>query len=168
MSAAVSARRHYSQIPGPRTQSRVYQRNSAAARAIGTSTTPTITRREVDVDAAKPNRLTIGNVLAIDDDSMTLRALQSHAKRNAYRLQTADSAESGLRLIDEATAVALVNLRMPRLNGFECLKYIRRNHPHVQVVILTGSTETDDAVEAMRAGAFQFVTKPFDPKQLLV
>ena len=124
--------------------------------------------REVDVDAAAPNCLTIGNVLAVDDDGMTLRALQGHAKRNGYRLKTADNAASGLQLIDETTSIALVNLRMPHINGFECLKYIRKHHPHVQVIILTGSTDTDDAVEAMRAGAFQFVTKPFDPKQLLV
>lgn len=135
---------------------------------IDTLPAKTLKAREFHVDPTAPNRLTIGNVLAIDDDGMTLRALQGHAKRNGYRLQTADNAASGLQLIDETTAVALVNLRMPNINGFECLKYIRKHHPHVQVVILTGSSETDDAVEAMRAGAFQFVTKPFDPKQLLV
>jgi len=136
--------------------------------AIQTPPAKIFQAREVDVDAAVPNRLMIGNVLAVDDDGMTLRALQGHAKRNGYRLKTADNAASGLQLIDEATSIALVNLRMPRINGFECLKYIRKHHPHVQVIILTGSTDTDDAVEAMRAGAFQFVTKPFDPKQLLV
>ncbi len=110
----------------------------------------------------------IGNVVAIDDDQMTLRALQGHANRHGYRLQAAENAASGLQLINDTTSVALVGLRMPDIDGFECLKFVRESYPHVQVIVLTGSSETSDAVEAMRAGAFQFITKPFDPKQLLV
>ena len=114
------------------------------------------------------NQHSIGNVVAIDDDMMTLRALQGHATRYGYSLKSADTAASGLQLINDTTSVALVDLRLPDIDGFECLRYVRESYPHVQIIVLTGSNETSDAVEAMRAGAFQFVTKPFDPKQLLV
>jgi len=119
-------------------------------------------------DQGRSDPSTQGTIVAIDDDAMTLRVLQNQLRKCGYRVQTAGDAATGLQLLDDATAVALVDLHMPHVSGFECLRYIRKNHPQVQVIILTGSTETEDAVEAMRAGALQFVTKPFDPQQLQV
>ena len=109
-----------------------------------------------------------GVIVAIDDDPMTLRLLQGLLKHTGYRIQISSDAASGLKMINNSTSVVLVDLRMPEVSGFDCLRYIRKNHPHVQVIIVTGSSETSDAVEAMKEGAFQYVTKPFDPKQLRV
>ena len=109
-----------------------------------------------------------GDIVAIDDDPLTLKVLERFLGQSQYIIRSATNVAHGLQLLTDSTAVALVDLRMPELSGIDCLRFIRENCPHVQVIILTGSTEVSDAVEAMREGAFQFVTKPFDPKQLLV
>ncbi len=109
-----------------------------------------------------------GSIVAIDDDPMTLRLLQGLLKGSEYQIQVSSDASSGLKLIDASTSVVLVDLQMPEVSGFDCLRYIRKNHPQAQVIVVTGSSQTSDAVEAMKAGAFQYVTKPFDPKQLRV
>jgi DNA-binding NtrC family response regulator len=109
-----------------------------------------------------------GGIVAIDDDLFALNALHRLLTAENYDILQASNGVQGLQLITESTAVALVDLRMPDLSGIDCLRFIRENFPNVQVIILTGSAEIVDAVEAMREGAFQYVTKPFDPKQLVV
>ncbi len=122
----------------------------------------------LDVDEVAALHDEKGSIVAIDDDPMTLRLLQGLLKGSDYRIQVSTDASSGLKLIDASTSVVLVDLQMPEVSGFDCLRHIRKNHPQVQVIVVTGSSQTSDAVEAMKAGAFQYVTKPFDPKQLRV
>ena len=110
----------------------------------------------------------VSSIVAIDDDPMTLRLLQGLFKSPDYQIQTSTDAVAGLELVDHSTSVVLVDLRMPDISGFDCMRYIRKTYPHVQVIVITGSSETSDAVEAMKGGAFQYVTKPFDPRQLRV
>ena len=57
---------------------------------------------------------------------------------------------------------------MPGISGLDCLKYLREHHPLVSAIILTASSEVEDAVEAMKQGAFQYITKPFEPESLKV
>ena len=122
----------------------------------------------LDVDEVAALHDEKGSIVAIDDDPMTLRLLQGLLKGSDYRIRVSTDASSGLKLIDASTSVVLVDLQMPEVSGFDCLRHIRKNHPQVQVIVVTGSSQTSDAVEAMKAGAFQYVTKPFDPKQLRV
>jgi len=107
-------------------------------------------------------------IVAIDDDPMTLRLLKNHLGKAGYTIETAENGAIGLQLIDESTAVALVDLRMPGLDGFEILRQLRARKSSTKVIVLTGSSEISDAVQAMREGAFHFVTKPFNPSQMVV
>lgn len=107
-------------------------------------------------------------IVAIDDDPLTLRLLTAHLSGAGLSVRTAETGATGLELIDDDTAVAVVDLKLPGLNGFQILHYLKQHHPTVQVIVLTGSGDISDAVEAMRAGAFQFITKPFDPGEFLV
>jgi len=109
-----------------------------------------------------------GSIVAIDDDPLTLHLLSAHLNKAGYRTETAETGTAGLELVNDDTAVAVVDLKLPDLNGFQILQYLKEHHPTVQVIVLTGSDDVSDAVEAMRAGAFQFVTKPFDPSEFLV
>jgi DNA-binding NtrC family response regulator len=109
-----------------------------------------------------------GRIVAIDDDPMTLRLLKSHLGKAGYSIETAENAAIGLQLVDDSTAVALVDLRMPGLDGFELFRQLRALKPSTKVIVLTGSSEINDAVQAMREGAFHFVTKPFNPSQMVV
>ena len=115
-----------------------------------------------------PKNLPTGRIVAIDDDPMTLRLLDAHLSKAGHKIKTAKNGTEGLKLIDDNTSVALVDLKMPDLTGFQVLQYIQEHHRKVQVIVLTGSEETSDAVDAMRGGAFQFITKPFDPNELVV
>ncbi|QEG23026.1 sigma-54-dependent transcriptional regulator [Mariniblastus fucicola] len=110
----------------------------------------------------------VGSIVAIDDDPLTLRLLSAHLSKAGYDHKTADNGTDGLELVDDSTAVVVLDLRLPDLSGFQILQYLKEHHVNVQVIVLTGSDQVKDAVEAMRAGAFQFVTKPFDPDQFLV
>lgn len=100
-------------------------------------------------------------LVAIDDDELTLLALRRVLKDFEYPVFSTTKAVEGLSHINEDTAVVFLDLNMPDLSGWDCLSFIRKEFPHVQVIILTGSTEVSDAVEAMRQGAFQYMTKPF-------
>ena len=128
-------------------------------------TTPETLAHCDSVSVSKRNRET---VVAIDDDPLTLRLLTAHLSNSGYSVRTAETGTAGLELIDDDTAVAVVDLKLPDLSGFEILHYLKQHHPTVHVIVLTGSGDVSDAVEAMRAGAFQFVTKPFDPSEFLV
>ncbi len=108
------------------------------------------------------------DIVAIDDDPLTLRLLTAHLSNAGFSVRTAETGTAGLELIDDDTAVAVVDLKLPDLNGFQILHHLKKHHPAVHVIVLTGSGDISDAVEAMRAGAFQFVTKPFDPSEFLV
>lgn len=107
-------------------------------------------------------------IIAIDDDPMTLRLLKNHLGKAGYSIETAENGAIGLQLINESTAVALVDLKMPGLDGFEILRQLRARKSSTKVIVLTGSSEISDAVQAMREGAFHFVTKPFNPSQMVV
>lgn len=124
--------------------------------------------------ASKPNRaknadsLVTGSIVAIDDDPITLRLLSAHLRKAGYSIQTAESGALGLELVDDYTSVALIDLRMPDLTGFQVLQHLQENHPAVEVIVLTGSEDVSDAVKAMREGAFRYITKPFDPDELVI
>lgn len=116
----------------------------------------------------KANTVPTHSIVAIDDDAITLRLLTAHLEAAGHSIRTAESGAQGLELINESTSVALVDLRLPDLTGFQVLDYIRENHPSTQVIVLTGSEDVEDAVKAMRQGAYRYVTKPFDPEELTV
>ncbi len=107
-------------------------------------------------------------IVAIDDDAMTIHALRRLIPEKNYAFLGSNDAQDGLKLISEKTAVVLLDLDMPQISGWECLNFVRQQFPHVQVIVLTGSSQISDAVEAIRGGAFQYVTKPFDRYQLIV
>jgi len=123
---------------------------------------------ETEIETSDNEQVADGKIVAIDDDPLTLRLLSAHLSKAGHSFQTAATGTAGLDLIDDSTSVAVVDLRLPDLSGFQILQYLQENHQTVQVIVLTVSDDVSDAVEAMRSGAFQFVTKPFDPQEFLV
>ena len=109
-----------------------------------------------------------GKIVAIDDDPLTLHLVKAHLDNAGHSVQTCETGARGLELIDDSVDVAVVDLHLPDLSGMQILRQLQQHHATVQVIVLTGSDQINDAVEAMRAGAFQFVTKPFDPGEFLV
>ena len=107
-------------------------------------------------------------LIAVDDDPMALRLLSLHLQKVGYQTIAIDNGETALEMVSNNTAVVLLDLRMPGIGGLECLRYIRKNHPETQVIVLTGSDDVQDAVNAMKEGAFEYLRKPYDSDELLV
>jgi len=109
-------------------------------------------------------------ILAIDDQKDVLLLLERIiTEETDYRLTTcADPCEALERFRSHPHDLVLTDLRMPGLNGLEILAEVKRIDPNVPVVILTAYATIDNAVEAVRHGAYDYLTKPFRNERILV
>ena len=111
------------------------------------------------------------NILLIDDEPAQVTSLKSFLQRRGYKILCAHSGSEGLQLI-RSTAVdfVLTDFRMPDMSGMEVLKQIKKYNPHIPVVIITAYSQTEDAVNVMKSGAFDYISKPvnLDELELLV
>jgi signal transduction histidine kinase len=105
-------------------------------------------------------------VLVIDDEIGPRESLRMLLKPS-YQVHTADSVENGLRLLTEKKPDAIVmDIRMPGMTGIEGLRRIRQIDPHLSVIMLTGFGALDTAKEALRLGANDYISKPFDAREM--
>jgi DNA-binding NtrC family response regulator len=107
------------------------------------------------------------DILIVDDDDGFRESLTSRLKRRGHRPVSVRSARSGLKLACEQTfPLALVDIRMPELDGVSLLKELKTVRPFMEVVLLTGYATVETAIEAMKLGAYDYLTKPFEPVKL--
>ncbi|MBA3833219.1 MAG: hybrid sensor histidine kinase/response regulator [Chthoniobacterales bacterium] len=105
-------------------------------------------------------------VLVIDDEMGPRESLRMLLKP-AYTVHTADSVEKGLELLTQKKPDAIViDIRMPGTTGIEGLRKIRQIDPHLSVIMLTGFGALDTAKEALRLGANDYISKPFDAREM--
>jgi DNA-binding NtrC family response regulator len=106
--------------------------------------------------------LSDATLLVVDDESTTRELCRNIASSIGLRVRTAETTESALEIMETAPVdVVVTDLKVPRIGGLELLKLIRSNHPHVHLMVLTQFGTIENAVEAMRLGAADYVTKPF-------
>jgi NtrC-family two-component system response regulator AlgB len=109
----------------------------------------------------------MSRVLVVDDDPKILRTLEIMLSGDGHEVVTAGSAEDALeRLQTRGVDVALVDLQLPGMSGADLLRRLRDEHRDVQAVIITAHGSIETAVEAMKEGAFDYLTKPFSPDQV--
>ena len=110
------------------------------------------------------------NILIVDDESDMLQLLKRSLEPDLdCRIETAESAQQALaRLSRDQFDLVLADIKMPGVDGLELLDLIKKQYPDLTVVMMTGYGTVDMAVEAMRSGAHDFVTKPFDHDALIV
>jgi len=103
-------------------------------------------------------------LLIVDDERDMLRLLQRSLEGELEcEVKTASSGEEALSLLEEVPAeVALLDMKMGGINGLEVLEIIRREHPWLTVVMMTAHGCVELAVQAIKEGAYDFITKPFD------
>jgi two-component system, NtrC family, response regulator AtoC len=107
------------------------------------------------------------DVLIADDDASVRGLLRTLLSRRGYSVVEAeDGAVAIEKLAGKPVDIVITDLVMPRANGFEVLRRARERQPKTPVVMLTAEGSIRDCVEAMRAGAFNFLTKPFHPNDL--
>ena len=107
------------------------------------------------------------SVLFVDDEKMILSSLSRSFIDDDYQINTALSGEDALTLLDKTTVnIALIDLKMPDMGGITLLKKIKQAWPEIVVIMLTGHGGVDDAVEAIKSGAADFLLKPFSIEEL--
>lgn len=109
-------------------------------------------------------------LLVVDDSEDMLELLRRSLEPElGCVVRTAPSGEQALRMLEEESVdLALIDMKMPGMNGLELLSELRHRHPWLTVVMLTAHGCIELAVEAIRAGAYDFITKPFDHDALVL
>jgi two-component system response regulator GlrR len=108
-------------------------------------------------------------ILIVDDDVSVLKVLQLRLESQQYAVVAAtETREAKKRLEEETFDIALFDLRLAEGSGIELMKSIRDIDPDLPVIILTAFGTIESAVEAMKEGAYSYLTKPFDYRELLV
>ena len=107
-------------------------------------------------------------ILLVDDDPDLLKLISLRLSAAGYRVKNAESGEVALAQIAVSRpAVVVTDLRMPGIDGLQLFEQINAQHPTLPVIILTAHGTIPDAVAATQRGVFGFLTKPFDPQDLL-
>lgn len=108
------------------------------------------------------------NILLVDDEPKTLKYLGRYLQKKGFEISTADNGENGLAIIEkEPVSVVVLDVLMPGMDGITVLKRIKQRKPAVQVIVLTGCASVELGMQGMKSGAFDFMTKPVDPPELV-
>jgi DNA-binding NtrC family response regulator len=106
-------------------------------------------------------------ILIVDDETVVRDSLGKWFEEEGYEVETAASArEALLKLPRERWDLALLDIKMPGMDGLELQRKIREVDPEILVVIMTGYASVETAVQALKDGAYDYITKPFDPDDL--
>jgi two-component system response regulator HydG len=107
------------------------------------------------------------NLLIVDDDRVVREACREVAQALGFNAQVAESAEIAYRSLDgHSIDVILLDLHLPGADGLEALHAIKKHRPDVLVIVVTGYGTVQSAVQAMKEGAYDYVTKPFSMDEL--
>ena len=105
-------------------------------------------------------------ILIVEDEEKLRRVVELQLRSSGFEVEQAGTAEQGLPLIEGADLV-LSDLRLPGIDGIEFLRRIRKQNSHVPVVLMTAFGTVENAVEAMKIGAADFLLKPFSLDDLI-
>jgi putative two-component system response regulator len=107
-------------------------------------------------------------LLIVDDDQYVLESISTLLKTYDYSVHSCQNANDAMNVIKStAIDVVLTDIKMPQVTGIQLLKNIHAYDPQIPVILMTAFAELDVAVEAIKQGAFDFVTKPYNPDYLL-
>ncbi len=109
------------------------------------------------------------DMLVVEDEAFQREMLRDLLTREGHRVAEAESGEKALQLLESSLFdLILLDFRMPGMNGLELLRQIKRINPEIEVVIMTAYGTIETAVEAMKAGARDYLTKPIDFEELCI
>ena len=108
-------------------------------------------------------------VLVVDDEENIRLVLRTLLKKHGYDVEVADSGESALALIDSFDPdVILTDVRMPRMGGLDLLATLKGKQHPATVIVMSAYGNVDLAIDAMKAGAYDYVSKPFKPDEIVL
>ena len=108
-------------------------------------------------------------ILVVDDEKIKRVTLRDDLRESNYDTIAVDSPLIGLQLLQqEAFDVLVTDLRMPQMHGIDFLKRVKKEHPHITVIVMTAYASVETAVEALRFGAYNYIKKPFSSDELIL
>jgi DNA-binding NtrC family response regulator len=110
----------------------------------------------------------IRKILIADDEPNMIWALKKALSKEEYEIISADNGEEAVEGLAEEPDLIIMDLKMPKMNGLEALRKIKEINPKIPVIMITAHGTTDTAVEAMKIGALDYISKPFDIDELKV
>src|SRR5215813_12710723 len=106
-------------------------------------------------------------ILIVEDDDSMRRATTAQLEREGYETSSANSAEEALAILEKSLQqLVITDLQLPGKSGLELLKSVRAEYPETAVIVTTAFGTVKSAVEAMKAGAYDYITKPIDSYEL--
>ncbi len=106
-------------------------------------------------------------ILLVDDEANVRTVFSDVLKRAGYRVKLVEDGHEAIKELEQKTYnLALVDLRMPKMGGIQVLESLKKIKPELPVIIYTGYGSVTTAVEAMRKGASNYLSKPFSPEEL--
>jgi signal transduction histidine kinase/ActR/RegA family two-component response regulator len=107
------------------------------------------------------------DILIVEDESQLRKVLQKYFQFHGWEVTTAETGEEALRILDrQPFDVVVTDIRMAEISGIVVLRTVRKKHPLTQVILMTGYRDLRSAIDAVNQGAFAYVEKPFDLKNL--
>jgi DNA-binding NtrC family response regulator len=106
-------------------------------------------------------------MLIVDDEPIVLDSLAEWFRQDGYRVDTAQNAKEALRHVARFQYdIALLDIRMPGMDGLDLQTRIAAAKPDLTIILMTAYSSVESAVRALKAGAYDYITKPFDPDEL--
>jgi two-component system response regulator PilR (NtrC family) len=107
-------------------------------------------------------------ILIVDDEEALRTVLSSELVSEGYDVRSAGDGDEAIDTLEqEKFDLVLLDIKMPRVSGFDVLKHVKERHPGTKVVMLTGFADLKNAIESKKLGAEDFVSKPYDLVDLL-
>jgi len=108
-------------------------------------------------------------ILIIDDDLAVREALRGYLEDRGYLVEAASDGPSGLEIIKaKGFDVIVLDIKMPGMNGLEVLRILKQWDPETMVIIMTGYASLETAIQAIREGAYDYITKPFRLEEISI
>jgi two-component system NtrC family response regulator len=109
------------------------------------------------------------NILVVDDEQNYLLILETVLEEAGFGVTALNDPETALAFLDESEVdVVITDMKMPKVTGRDILEHVKANYPYIPVLIMTAYGSIESAVEIMRMGAFDYITKPFSNDELLL
>ena len=102
------------------------------------------------------------SILIVDDEEMMRNLLDRILSREGYKIRSAEDGVAALEVLkEERVDIIISDMKMPRMNGFELLKIVKKEYPKIGVIIMTAYGDTYTVKDALLLGADEYITKPF-------
>ena len=106
-------------------------------------------------------------ILVVDDEEIVIRSCTRILDGSDYQIEAAHDGREALQRVDQnAYDIMILDIMMPNIGGLEVLRRVKEGHPDIDVIMITGLSQIDTAVQAMKLGAFDYISKPFEPDEL--